>query len=96
MNWNDRSVVPPLGKSAIERGNKDGGHSIELLFKHRSGRISCGQAVLHEGKVAWWYPGEFEDNIHSPEMPDDPDPIVQWVECPSPEEIVEAMEGMGC
>lgn len=78
-------------RHAVDVGNTDGGWSVHLLFKHKSGRVSCGKAVLHKGKVAWWYPGGFDDISHIPESKDEKDPIIKWAECPSPEKIVEAM-----
>ena len=92
MKWNPKSVVPPLGKSAIEHGNTDGGISIPLLFQHKSGKISFGQALMHKGTVRYWYPGEIGDQIWAPEtdqfVKTCPDPIELWARCPSAEEIV--------
>ena len=96
MKWTSRDVVPPLGKRAIEMGNTDGGFSVPLLFKHKSGRISFGSACLNEGKVAWWFPGEIGDDCPVPESKECADPIVEWVQCLNALEISEAMEGMGC
>lgn len=92
MKWNKRGVVPPLGRESIAAGNTDGGFSIPLLHKHQSGRISAGRALLNDGKVAWWYPGEIGDNIHSPEMKDEKDPIVEWAVCPTATQIKELIE----
>ena len=90
MKWHPREEVPPLGREAIEQGNTDGGHSIMLLHRHMSGRISAGRAVLHKGKVAWWFPGEIGDYTHVPESKDAADPIIEWTECPTAEQIVTA------
>jgi hypothetical protein len=91
MQWRKKDEVPPLSKGAIVVGNKDGGWSVPLFFRHKSGKFSTGQALLHGGKVAYWYPGEFGDTAHSPERCDSPDPIVKWVICPSVEQVVEAL-----
>ena len=82
-------LYPPLGREAIERGNTDGGHSVMLFHRHKSGRISAGRAVLHKGKVAWWYPGEIGDYMHSPESAENcADPIVEWALFPDAAELV--------
>jgi hypothetical protein len=91
MQWRKKDEVPPLSKGAIGVGNKDGGWSVPLFFLHKSGKFSTGQALLHGGKVAYWYPGEFGASSHSPETCDSPDPIVKWVICPSVEQVVEAL-----
>lgn len=84
MKWHSRDELPPLSESAIRAGNTDGGWSVRLLHKHKSGRISTGQALLHDGKVARWYPGGFDDIVHAPETAGEKDPIVGWIVCPSP------------
>ena len=96
MNWNKKEVIPPLSKRAIAMGNTDGGTSIPLLFKHASGRVSFGLAVLHAGEVAWWYAGEIGDDCWSPEPKDAVDPIVEWAECPTAEMIVAGLMGAVC
>lgn len=95
MNWHPRSEVPPLGREAKAAGNTDSGSSIPLLHRHKSGRISAGRACLHKGKVLHWYPGEICDTVYIPESPEDADPIVEWAECPTAAQIVDAWTDAG-
>ena len=88
-------MVPPLSRQAMERGNVDGGHSVPLIFKHKSGLLSFGDAVIHKGEVAWWYPGDMADVCHVPESKDSNDPIVEWMLFPKIENIVGILEVMG-
>ena len=92
MIWNKKTVVPRLSRQAMERGNVDGGHSVPLIFKHRSGSFSFGDAVIHKGVVAWWYPGDMADVCHVPETKDAKDPIIEWAEFPNICQVVEAFE----
>ena len=92
MNWFKTDEVPALSKGSIRAGNTDGGWSVQLIHRHKSGKISTGSALLHNGKVAHWYPGEFGDCIHSPEEKDSVDPIVGWVVCPTATQIVNLIE----
>lgn len=69
------------------------GWSVQLLFLHKSQKISTGQALLHEGRVVKWYPGEFGDI--APRLPTIPsretedDPIVEWAIYPSSKDLGE-------
>ena len=76
----------------MERGNTDGGHSVPLIFKHKSGRLSFGDAVIHKGAVAWWYPGDMADICHVPESKNTDDPIVEWTEFPNICDVVHVFE----
>lgn len=91
MNWNKRDVLPPLSKDETDSGKVDHGLSKQLLFKHESGKISTGKAILFNGKVEHFFPGDFDRIGHSPESknPDSKfyDPIIGWIVCPTPEEI---------
>lgn len=93
MKWNKRDVVPPLGRSAIEHGNTNGGLSIALIFKHESGLFSSGKVLIHAGNAVLFYAGQFEDDVHSPSL-DERDHVIEWCACPTPEEIVEAFEAI--
>ena len=92
MIWNKREVVPPLSKQAMALGNVDGGHSVPLIFKHQSGRLSFGDAVIHKGAVAWWYPGDMADTCHVPETKAAKDPIVEWTVFPGICDVVHVFE----
>ena len=95
MDWKSRDVVPPPATRPRARMSPVYGHSIAMLFKHKSGRVSFGKAIVSRlGVVTNWYPGEFGDNVMVAEAKDDKDPIVQWTECPAPAEIVEAVGRM--
>jgi hypothetical protein len=94
FEWKSKDEVPPLGKEAIAAGNTDGGWSIPLIHKHKSGAISMGRALIHEGKVTHWYPGEIGDYMHCPESDKSEDPIVGWFECPTAANVVEAFEAL--
>lgn len=94
MKWNKVDVVPHLGKRAIACGNKDGGISIPMLLKHQSGEISFGTACLNGGKVHCWFAGEFGDDVHTPYKAEK-DPVVEWAECPTPEQVVDAWTDAG-
>ena len=83
MIWNKKEVVPPLSKQAMALGNVDGGHSVPLIFKHQSGKLSFGDVVIHKGEVAWWYPGDMADVCHIPEAKNAKDPIVEWMVFPN-------------
>jgi len=78
----------------MERGNVDGGHSVPLIFKHKSGRLSFGDAVIHKGAVAWWYPGDMADVCHVPELKDSVDPIVEWTAFPNICDVVNVFESL--
>lgn len=88
MIWNKKEMVPPLSKQAMALGNTDGGHSVPLIFKHQSGKLSFGDAVIHKGEVAWWYPGDMADVCHVPESKNPVDPIVEWTKMPAITDIV--------
>jgi hypothetical protein len=92
MKWNGMNVLPPLGRRAVARGNTDGGLSVQLLFKHKSGEITTGTTCLHNGEVAWIFPGNFDDDVHIPESKNEADPAVGWMECPSPAKVFEMMD----
>lgn len=92
MKWNEINVLPRLGRGAIAHGNTDGGFSVQLLYKHRSGKITTGKTAMHNDKVCWLFPGNFDDDVHVPESKFEPDPIVAWIECPTPAKVFEMME----
>lgn len=87
--WHTKDELPPLSRQTIEMsGPKDlGGHSRTLIFRHQSGKLSWGDAVIHEGKVVWWYPGHMDDLGHIPESKDSKDLIVSWALVPDVEQI---------
>ena len=91
MRWNPVTTTPPLSPEQIAKGDT-GGWSIPLIFRHQSGRLSYGTALLHDGKVSLWYPGRLGDSIHVPQAPGDADKILAWAVCPTIEEIVEAFD----
>lgn len=94
MKWHSKDEVPPLSQGSIDKGNTDGGWSVQLLHRHKSGRVSTGCALLHNGRVIHWYPGEFGDCIHAPEEKDDTDPIVGWVECPTAAQLAVILDAV--
>jgi hypothetical protein len=93
MNWKNADMVPPLGERAIELGNTDGGLSIPMLLKHKSGAISFGKALLNKGKVYCWYAGDFGDDTHSPYKAEG-DPVVEWMECPTAKQVADMIRGL--
>lgn len=93
--WHGRDELPPLRKSQTDKGHTDG-YTKTLIFRHKSGELSWGRAIVYEGKVAWWFSEHMDEVTHHTfdwvkrySENDRNDPIVSWAVVPDIQQIAD-------